>query len=416
MRPPGDDERDDRRRQEHREAQSPAPDEIQSQNNRHSNPEETLDRGNPEAEQPFPPREGASEEGPTRKAQRRRRQTRSGMSGIRSKKATRVESKSPPPPRRQPPPSTKDPVQEAFDDSVDLYEIARWEVRTPLDAFAVRLTNALEESKRWILLSVAVSLFIGQFVVAAALIIEVPFLGILGLISVAPALALAGYFWYGDPTTKEPLVTLAITFLLAVGFASIAGIANSLLLPVFELFGIFGLTVAYFIVVGPVEETVKWLAVRVHAYRTDAFQTVVDGVVYGAMAGVGFAAIENLLYILLFSVEMTTAGIIVQETEAVSIATQRAFVGPGHVIFSAWAGFYLGLAKFNQSKRGPIVVKGLLIAAFIHALYNTLVTTLPLSMTSFVAFIIVFHGFWFALLYRKISAYRDLYRQRHHPR
>jgi RsiW-degrading membrane proteinase PrsW (M82 family) len=150
----------------------------------------------------------------------------------------------------------------------------------------------------------------------------------------------------------------------------------------------------------------------VYAYRTETFGTVVDGVVYGAMAGVGFAAIENLLYILMFSVQMTPAGFDVQQQQAIAIATQRAFTGPGHVIFSAWAGFYLGLAKFNHSKRGPIVVKGLMIAAFIHALYNTLVTTLPLSLTSFFAFIIVYHGFWFTLLYRKIRSYRSLYRQR----
>jgi len=168
-------------------------------------------------------------------------------------------------------------------------------------------------------------------------------------------------------------------------------------------------------VVGPIEETVKWLAVRVYAYRSDAFRTVIDGVVYGAMAGVGFAAIENLTYILIFGAEATTNGFVVLEEDAVAIATQRAFVGPGHVVFSAWAGFYLGLAKFNQSKRGPIVVKGLLIAAFIHGLYNTLVSVLPFTLVSFVIFIVVYHGFWFSLLFRKVRRYRTLYRSRTEP-
>lgn len=330
------------------------------------------------------------------------------MSAIR---ATQSREKSATPKKRRAGPR-KDPVQEAFDGRHDLYEIARWEVRSPLDRFAVRLTNVLDTSKRWVLLSLALTLFMAQLGVAAVLIVEVPYIGILAVLSVAPALVLAGTIWYRDPTPREPLLTLAVTFLLAVGFATVAGTINSLVLPVFELFGIVGVTLGYFIVVGPIEETVKWLAVRAYAYRSNSFQTVVDGVVYGAMAGVGFAAIENLLYIIMFSVESTTAGLMVQESEAVAIATQRAFVGPGHVVFSAWAGFYLGLAKFNQGKRGPIVVKGLLIAAFIHALYNTLVTTLPLELTTFVVFMIVFHGFWFALLYRKVNAYRSLYKQR----
>lgn len=308
-----------------------------------------------------------------------------------------------------------DPVQDAFGGRVDLYEIATWEVRTSLDAFAVRLTNSLESTKRWLLLTLAIALFFGQLVFASALIIETPLLGALGVLSALPALLLAGYFWYGDPTTREPLLTLAVTFLLAIAFASIAGVVNSLTIPFFEVFGIVGMALFYFLIVGPIEETVKWLAVRVYAFRTDAFRTVVDGVVYGAMAGVGFAAIENLLYIIMFSVETTAAGVFIQQEEAIAIATQRAFVGPGHVIFSAWAGFYLGLAKFNYSKRGPIVVKGLLIAAFIHGLYNTLVTSLPLTLGSFLAFILIFHGFWFFLLYRKIRAYQELYRQRPLP-
>ncbi|MXR50781.1 PrsW family intramembrane metalloprotease [Halovenus sp. WSH3] len=306
----------------------------------------------------------------------------------------------------------RDPVQESFAGQVDLYEIATWEVRSPLDRFAVRLTNALETSKRALLLSVAIGLFVVQVAAAGALVVQAPILGWLAGISAAPALVLAGYFWYGDPTTREPFVGLAVTFLLAVAFASIAGVVNSIAQPFFQLFGVVGVTLFYFLIVGPIEETVKWLAVRIYAYRTDVFRTVVDGVVYGAMAGVGFAAIENLLYILMFSVETTTAGLAVQQERAIAIATQRAFVGPGHVIFSAWAGFYLGLAKFNRGKRGPIVVKGLLIAAFIHALYNTLVTNLPLSLLTFIAFLVVYHGFWFALLYRKIRLYRSLYRQR----
>jgi RsiW-degrading membrane proteinase PrsW (M82 family) len=315
-------------------------------------------------------------------------------------------------PQDRQPGRPRDPVQDSFTGSVDLYEIASWEVRSPLDRFAVRLANFLQTSKRVLLLSIALTLFIAQIGLASVLVLEAPILGGLAAASAVPALVLAGYFWYGDPTAREPLVGLAVTFLLAVAFASIAGVVNSFAQPFFQVFGIVGTTLFYFLIVGPIEETVKWLAVRTYAYRTDAFQTVVDGVVYGAMAGVGFAAIENLLYILMFSVESTAAGFAVQQQQAVAIATQRAFVGPGHVIFSAWAGFYLGLAKFNHGKRGPIVVKGLLIAAFIHALYNTLVTNLPLGLVAFLGFLVVYHGFWFTLLYRKLRSYRALYQQR----
>ena len=307
-----------------------------------------------------------------------------------------------------------DPVQEAFAGRVDLYDIATWEDRTALDSVAVSLTGVLRTARTVALVGAALLLFVLQAVVAGAIVLEEPFIGVLAVSSVLPALAVAGYLWYGDPTRREPFVTLAATFVLSMLFASFAGVINTVLGPVFELAGLLGVVAFFFLVVGPVEEFVKWLAIRVYAYRTDAFQSIIDGVVYGAVAGVGFAAIENLIFIVTGFLEARDAAGIAPTTAATSIAAQRFLVGPGHVVFSAWAGFYLGLAKFNPENRGPIVVKGLLIAAFIHALYNTSVTLLPavVPTVGLFGFIVAYHGFWFALLYRKVRAYRELYRAR----
>jgi len=304
-----------------------------------------------------------------------------------------------------------DPVQSAFGDEADLYDIATWEVRTRLDAFAVRLHAGLRAAKSWILIVLAAVLFLAEVVFVGLLVVDTPSLGVLGVLSVVPALGLAAYLWYGDPTRREPLDTLAVTFLLAVLFATFAAIVNTSFLPVFSVLGAPGLALFFFLVVGPIEETVKWLAIRVHAYKTDSFRTVVDGVVYGAVAGLGFAAIENVFYIVdsYLATAGTTATVQVRQT--VATATARAFVGPGHVIYSAFAGYYLGLAKFNPGNRGPIVVKGLVVAAFIHAVYNTLVSTLPFTGLTFVAFVIVYDGVWLAILLRKVARYRRYYRR-----
>ncbi|MDX1744858.1 MAG: PrsW family glutamic-type intramembrane protease, partial [Halobacteriales archaeon] len=100
----------------------------------------------------------------------------------------------------------------------------------------------------------------------------------------------------------------------------------------------------------------------------------------------------------------------------VGTAAVRTFAGPGHVIYSGIAGYYLGLAKFNRDQAGPIVIKGLLIAAFLHATYNTLVGIVPRLVTvvypqvptavAFIGFVMVFDGFAGYFLYRKISRYR----------
>jgi RsiW-degrading membrane proteinase PrsW (M82 family) len=308
-----------------------------------------------------------------------------------------------------------DPVQDSFAGETDLYEIATWEVRSPLDRVVASLAGGFSRARRALLVVVAVLLLLGQAGTAVVAVLEEPLLGALAVTSLAPALVVAFYIWYDDPTAREPFVTLAATFVLAIAFSLVAALVNSTVGPEFEAFGAVGVVSLFFLVVGPIEEFVKWLAIRVYAYRTDIFQTVVDGAVYGAVAGLGFAAIENFIYIATVYFEAAPDGTTRVES-AVAVTTQRLFAGPGHVVFSAWAGFYLGLAKFNPENRGPIILKGLLIAAFIHGLYNTLVTLLPpllpVTVLTMFVFIILYHAVWFGLLYRKVSSYQRLYRQR----
>ena len=180
------------------------------------------------------------------------------------------------------------------------------------------------------------------------------------------------------------------------------------------------MAVFFFVVVGPVEESVKLLAVRLYAYRDDRFDAVIDGAVYGAAAGLGFATIENALYIVqnTGSVSGTYQAI----TAGSGIAAVRALAGPGHVIYSAFAGYYLGLAKFNPEDAGPIVLKGLLIATVIHATYNTLAGPVTVVISSlygisqfvaFVGFVVVFDGLFILVLLKKLHAYRAAYRTAH---
>ena len=304
-----------------------------------------------------------------------------------------------------------DPIQRALGGSTDLYDVATWDVRSGLDRFAVRLTAGLRKARKWSLISVAALLFLAQSAVIALFVVEEPMLGTLGAISVVPALALTAYFWFEDPTRREPLEPMAITFLLSILFASFAAVVNTLMSPVFGVIPIIGLPLYFFLVVGPIEETVKWASIRIHAYHDERFDAVIDGVVYGAIAGLGFAAIENFVYIINIYSQAAPAGAVTQLESASQTAYVRAFVGPGHVIYSSFAGYYLGLAKFNPDNRGPIVVKGLLIAVFIHALYNTLVSTLPLTNITLAAFLLVYVGFWLGVLYRKVSRYKTYYRQ-----
>ncbi|HMB51036.1 MAG TPA: PrsW family intramembrane metalloprotease [Natronoarchaeum rubrum] len=304
----------------------------------------------------------------------------------------------------------RDPLQERDDGEQDLYDVATWEPRSALDRAAVGIHRGLKLVSIYVVIALAFALLVAQLAASGYAIVGNPSLGVLTLLSSVPALALAWFLWRADPTVKEPLGPLAVTFLLSVLFASFAAVLNTILRIPFELVPVVGIVLYFFLVVGPIEESVKLLAVRLFAYRGDAFQTVVDGAVYGAVAGLGFATIENSLYITREFLAAASAGGVGQQLEvAAGTATQRAFVGPGHVIYSGFAGYYLGLAKFNPDDRGPIVVKGLLIAALIHATYNTLVGLLGLSFVGLLGFILLYDGLFGYLLYRKLARYRAAY-------
>ena len=309
--------------------------------------------------------------------------------------------------------SDTDPVEEGAADGRDLYDIATWEPRTVLDRTAVRLHSALAGGARLSVVLLAAFVFLLQIGGVVWLASQNPTVGAVALLSAIPALVLVAFVWRQDVVEKEPLDTLAVTFVLSVLFASFAATANTFLQETFRMIPLVGMGLFYFLVVAPVEETVKWLAVRLHGYRRPEFEAVVDGAVYGAVAGLGFATIENTLYVVQGFLRAQEAGATQAVGAAIGTATSRALAGPGHVIYSAWAGYYLGLAKFNREYRGPIVVKGLLIAVVLHGAYNTTVTYVPALFSPpnwwYLLFVVAFDGTFFYLLYRKLGRYRDNY-------
>jgi RsiW-degrading membrane proteinase PrsW (M82 family) len=328
----------------------------------------------------------------------------------------------------------QDPVETAADGDVDLYDVATWDERTSLDGLAVAIYRLIVGTARAVTVLVALLLLV---IVGGFSALTTPEIGVLTALSAIPALGLAAYVWYSDATSNEPLSLLVGTFLLGVLTANFAAVVNTLVpAGVTGLLGATGILTSqpgpvlvgagtvlfFFLVVGPVEETVKLLAVRLYAYRRDEFDTVVDGAVYGAMAGLGFAFIENSLYIAQnvdamsvdFGLSLIGAG--------GGITAVRALAGPGHVIYSAFAGYYLGLAKFNRENAGPIIIKGLLVAALIHATYNSTVglgagiiaAFTPLGgIAAFFAYVLVFDGVFGAILLRKIRRYGQTYRRLH---
>ena len=222
--------------------------------------------------------------------------------------------------------------------------------------------------------------------------------------SLIPPLFLLWKVYQSDTIEKEPTGLLVAVFVLGMISTIPAGIlemigANILegILPVHSGGSPAGMRIYnlffYFIVVGGAEELVKFLAMRIPTWRSRAFNYVFDGVVYGVTAALGFAALENVLYVL--DTGLATAGV-------------RAWTAiPLHCIAGIFMGHYYGIAKAaerwgDRKVRNRMLRRSILIPMLIHGAYDFIATDeSPLLVIVFFAYIIVLDIF----AYRSLMNY-----------
>lgn len=183
--------------------------------------------------------------------------------------------------------------------------------------------------------------------------------GVLFALSVAPGLLLLWLFFRADRYDPEPASAIWATFFIGAASVIPAGIAEVIIKSVMGGLGFSrGVgTILYFIFgVALVEETAKYLSVRIRALNSSAFNEVMDGVVYCVAAGAGFATLENVLYVFRYGVG---AGVV------------RAVLSvPSHVFWAAIMGYYVGLAKYSRDGKTSIFLTGLAIATLLHAAFD----------------------------------------------
>jgi RsiW-degrading membrane proteinase PrsW (M82 family) len=117
------------------------------------------------------------------------------------------------------------------------------------------------------------------------------------------------------------------------------------------------------------EELCKISVIYWIVWRRPEFDERMDGIVYATRAGLGFACVENVLY-LLGQVDMT--GFIVTWVLRALLAV------PGHALWTGMMGYLAARRRFDR--RGPGIIGGYLLAVFMHGTYDvSLFLTGPLD-------------------------------------
>ncbi len=120
------------------------------------------------------------------------------------------------------------------------------------------------------------------------------------------------------------------------------------------------------LIVGVIQEFLKYAAVRYTVFGSAEFDQPVDGIIYGASAGLGYATMLNIQYVLGNGGVDLGVGVIRISIEALAQAS-----------FAGVMGYFLGQAKFRQN--GPLwLPAGLLLAALLNGTITYLLDQLPL--------------------------------------
>ncbi len=176
-----------------------------------------------------------------------------------------------------------------------------------------------------------------------------------------PALLWLGIFYVQDRVEPEPKTYVLGIFFLGALLAQ--GVGQPLIQDVFEVNTWASQTwvlklAAGILIVGTIQEFLKYAVVRYTVFLSQEFDELIDGIVYGAAAGLGYATMVNLAYIL--------------EGGGVALgigATRIAVTALAHASFSGVNGYFLSRAKFEDM--GPWWLPG---GVLLSAILNGIVT------------------------------------------
>lgn len=179
------------------------------------------------------------------------------------------------------------------------------------------------------------------------------------LLAIVPGIAICFWIYHQDKYEKEPPRMLLTSFAWGC-LSTVPAIFAQMYFKSWENPDNILRTGLYsFFIIALTEELSKFFFLRYRAYPDDNFNEPFDGIVYAVMIGMGFATLENVLYVL-----NTEGG-------GIALGLGRAFTAvPAHAAFAVMMGSYVGLAKFIPEKRDAYLISGVVLAVFFHGLYD----------------------------------------------
>lgn len=224
-------------------------------------------------------------------------------------------------------------------------------------------------------------------------------MSVLLFLAIFPIIIILLFVYYNDKN-KEPFFLLLRLFLSGFISCGIVLFVSGHLETFASVFSptssknIYQTFIYSFVGVALVEEISKWFMVYAIGYHNKSFDEVYDGLVYAVFVSLGFAFIENILYVLI--------------SNSISTAIVRALCAvPSHACDAIFMGHHLSLAKQyamkgNKRKERQQLLLSIIMPAFIHGVYDFCL------LSGFKILIIVFAAFIVFMYFISISTLKDM--------
>ena len=196
------------------------------------------------------------------------------------------------------------------------------------------------------------------------------------LASLAPVFIILFYIYFRDKYDREPLGMLVKALLLGIVTVVPVIFVERMMKNMMPQSGKVAAAAYHaFVVAGSTEEIFKFLALYILVWKSPSFDEKFDGIVYAVFVSLGFAAVENVLYVM---------------DGGMQTALSRAITAvPAHAIFGITMGYYLGIARMYEELRKAYMWRAILFPILLHGIYDfILMVEIDWLLTLFIPYVI----------------------------
>lgn len=182
------------------------------------------------------------------------------------------------------------------------------------------------------------------------------------ILAILPISFFAGWIYLKDRYEKEPPLKLIKYFLLGI-LVSIFAIILELYFSKLNIFsGISGSIYTAFFVAAFTEEALKSIILIPILLRDNDFNEKLDGIIYSIFLSLGFATVENIIYLMRERLDLS-----------LELGITRGLISiPSHVMFAITMGYYISKYKFakEDSEKNKYLIYAIIIPILLHGVFD----------------------------------------------